>query len=260
MSKAIVATKPEETSIVATPNNPIGAMIESVMRAGVTADNVTAIEKLTALWERQEDRNAAKDYARAFAKLQLETPKIIARKPIPDANGVAKYYYAPLEEIMDQLQPLLTANGFSISFDAECEFANGGKGMVTAICIITHESGHSEKRKFTVRTSAPPKSSDAQADGATLTYAKRYALCSALNISIGGDNDARKLGDFITPEQADDLRRLVVETQSNEELFLRFAGAETYEQIREGRFDSVYQALFKKSMDQTVDKTQKEKQ
>ena len=67
-----------------------------------------------------------------------------------------------------------------------------------------------------------------QADGAAFTFAKRYALCAALNIVVDKDADARLLGDTITPEEADDLQRRARERWPDDEhkvgLFLKFCG------------------------------------
>jgi hypothetical protein len=66
----------------------------------------------------------------------------------------------------------------------------------------------------------------------TKSYAKRGALCDALNISIDhNDDDARLIGDSIDEATAVDLERRVKECGANEEAFLKYAKADNYESI-----------------------------
>src|SRR6185295_8599860 len=97
---------------------------------------------------------------------------------------------------------------------------------------LQHVDGHHHTNKFAVRIgSGPPKATETQADGAASTYAKRGALCDALNIVVEHDDDARAEGGTITADQAKDLKKRVLATGSDEKFFLQFAGAATYEAI-----------------------------
>jgi hypothetical protein len=78
--------------------------------------------------------------------------------------------------------------------------------------------------------------SETQADCKASTTAKRNAVCLALNVTIQQDclneeDDAKLEGGPITQEQADSLRARVKATKSNEEFFLKFAGATSFETI-----------------------------
>jgi hypothetical protein len=101
----------------------------------------------------------------------------------------------------------------------------------------------------------PPGSSEAQGDGAASTYAKRFALCGALNIVIERDTDgapdARKEGAPITDDQALYLRDLAKQIRAaklpfDEEAFLKYAGAPSYEEIGSERFDGLSKSLSKR--------------
>ena len=230
----------ESGGIQATAANPIGQMLQQITAAGVTSDNAAALEKMTDLYLRVEAANARKEFSVAKAGLQAELPNVRATKAVPNNDGTVRYAYAPYESIMRQVAPLLSKHGFSISFGQKVE-----EKRITAVCTLSHIGGHSETNEFAVRVGqGPPKASEAQADGAASTYAKRFALCNCLNITVDlPDNDARREGDRITAGQAEDLKRRVSATNANEAAFLRFAGASTYEEIREGKYGTLIAML-----------------
>ena len=234
---------PGVSAIERVPSVP--KMMEAFLERGVTADNVAAFEKLIELHERMEARNGEREFAKAFAALQAEMPIVEAKKPVHTKDGTLKYKFAPYEAIMEQVRPLIQRHGFTLSFSMDFK-----EGRIIQTCTLTHIGGHSRSNQFMARIgSGPPGSSEAQADGAASTYAKRFALCNALNIVCEVDTDgadARNEGKPITEDQAIYLREQVKETKSNEADFLRFAGSATYEAIGSARYPSLIAALEKK--------------
>lgn len=231
-----LATIPQSTAI------PVAAMLQAMVDKGVTQENMGALEKMVDLYERMQNREAERDYARAFAALQAEIPRIKATKVVPDKFGNKKFKFAPYEEIMDEVAPLLLKHGFTITFSMDFR-----EGRIIQTCTLQHVTGHKHSNQFAVRIgNGPPGASESQADGAASTYAKRFALCSALNITIDVDSDAKNEGAPITADQALHLRELVKETKSDENKFLRFAGAATYEEIGSTRYDALAAELHKR--------------
>jgi hypothetical protein len=207
--------------------------IGQLLSAGISSGDVATVRELCELRRQERAEDAKQAFAAAFVRLQAETPSIHARKAVPDNSGGVRYHYAPYEDIMRQVAPLLRKNGFAITFDTEMQ---DGRAVVT--CTLIHEGGHSRSNKFSARTSAPPKCSEAQADGATVTYAKRFALCGALNIVIEEDSDgadARNIGGPISADEVAELRERVSATKADEEKFLRVAGVPTFEQIPQSK-------------------------
>lgn len=229
----------------ATTAPSVGQMLQAAIDKGITAENVAVLEKMMDLYERTQAKDAEKEFARAFNALQSEMPAIQAVQAVPDRNGNVKYYFAPYEEIMDKVRPLLLKHGFTVSFSMTFH-----EGRVTQECTLQHISAHSRRNQFSVRIgSGPPGASEAQADGAAGTYAKRHALCNALNIIVDHDTDgfdAKNEGAPIKPDQAIYLRELVKETKSDVAAFLKFAGAPTFEEIGAARYDDLVRALNKK--------------
>lgn len=241
-----LALSPEIPLSVESPVQSIGRLLQGVIEKGVTNDNASALEKIVALFERQQARDAEREFVQAFSQLQADMPAIQASKAVPDRNGNIKFRFATYEEIMDAVRPLLLRHGFTLTFSMDFR-----EGRIVQSCTLQHMGGHSRTNNFSVRIgSGPPGASEAQADGAASTYAKRFALCAALNITIEQDTDAQKdaslEGDYIAHDKVQYLRELVKETKSDEAKFLLFAQASKYEEIREAHYERLVASLHRK--------------
>lgn len=244
-------------SAVALRENPtvhIAGMLQAVVDKGVTKENVEAMKELVGLYERMQAKSAEQEFSKAFVQLQQEMPNIKGTEVVPNRDGSPRYKFAPYEKIMAQVQPLLVRHGFTLSFSTKYD-----DKRIVKMCTLRHTAGHSVTNEFAVRIgSGPPSASEAQADGAAGTYAKRMALCDCLNIVVEKDNDARLEGATISKEQATSLRLRVKQTGSDESLFLRFAQVpisdksteveivKAYESISEGIYPTLDASLRKK--------------
>ncbi len=230
----------------------VAMMLQKVIDGGITKENVSALESLVGLYDRMQAKNAEKDFAVAFNRLMAEMPPIQATKPVPNNDGTVRYRFAPLEEIEAIVRPVALRNGFSYSFSE----GPSEPGRVTKVCTVQHSSGHKRVHPFTVRTSAPPKANDSQADGSTHSYAKRGAFSDAFSIIVDHDDDARVIGKPITEEQAFELRERVLATGSDEHAFMKYAGINVsegypvapvnYQQISEERWPMLDALLTRK--------------
>ena len=230
---------------VATPT-PL-ALMQQVIAGGITAENVAVMKELVAMDREMRKEAAATEFAGAFARLQASLKGFKPTKAVPDKNGGTRYTYVPYEQIMREVQPIAEREGLSISFSTD--FADG---RIVQTCTLTHASGHSKDYKSFVRAGAGPYgATETQADGAAMTYAKRYALCNALNITVERDNDgipdARLEGQSITFEQAQTLKELAKEVGADVPAFLKYAGASKFEDIGTARYDALFAALQKKA-------------
>ncbi len=223
----------------------IACMLQAMVEKGITSDSVQAFSQLCALKERMEAKQAEREFAQALVNLQGETIRVPATKKVDvKSDGTCRYKFAAYEEIMALVQPMLSTHGFSITFDTEV-----GEQRLTSVCTLTHKSGHSRVNRFAVRYGKPPGSSEAQGDMSTKSYAKRGALCDALNISIEHDtdgDDARSLGGPITKAQAEDLRARVKATAADQAKFLAFADAATFEEIDSSKLPQLDEVLRKR--------------
>jgi len=233
----------KELELARMPEPSVGALMQQVVSAGITPDTVSVMKDLIAMKNDLEEREARKDFARAFVQMQKEMPSVKAIKAVMDGDKV-RYYFAPFEHIREEARPILTANGFAVSFDTKVE-----DSRLISFCTLTHEGGHSQTNQFACRYTKPPGTSDAQGDMSTKSYAMRGAFCDACGIVIDKDtdgDDVRGLGGKVTPQQAESLRKRVRDTESDEARFLKYAGADDFEDIDEARYSLLDSHLSKK--------------
>ena len=247
MSDAELQLQDDRRELAVVQPTPLSLM-QQVIAAGITPESVGVMERLVALDREMKRDAAAVEFAGAFSRLQASLKSFVPTKKVPDKQGGTRYTYLPYDEIMREVQPLAEREHLSISFSTD--FSDG---RIIQTCTITHISGHSKDYKAFVRAGAGPYgATESQADGAAMTYAKRYALCNALNIVVERDtdgvpDDARNEGGPITFEQEQTLRDLVKETKSDEAAFLKFAGAAKYDEIGSARYAGLFAALQKKA-------------
>jgi hypothetical protein len=237
MNKELQRMEPSEGSLASRDAQPmqelnIAVIADRVMAGEMTNEKLSLIERLVAM-------DAERKFAAAFVSLQSEMPKVQAKTPVPNNDGTVRYRFAAFEDIMDQVQPLLLKYGFTVTFSSRFENAR-----VIQTCTLQHAGGHKRMNEFAVRVgSGPPKASEAQADGAASTYAKRFALTDALNIVIEKDSDARLEGGQVTQEQADELERRLKMINGDVGAFLKLAGAKTFAEISSVKYDILDQFL-----------------
>ena len=225
-------------------NVSIGHLLQSVLeKGGFNSESVGVVERLADLYVKMQDRTAEREFAAAFAALQADLRPVQATRSVPDKQGNVRYTYAPFPEIMAQVKPLCEKNGFSISFSTDFK-----DSRIVQTCTLQHRSGH--KRDYTayVRSGQGPYgATETQADGAAMTYAKRYALCNALNITVEHDTDARaESGEKVSIEQAGYLKERVKETGGDSAAFLKYAGAASYDDIAAEKYDMLIAAIERK--------------
>ncbi len=217
--------------------------LERIQGGKTTTEHVEALKGLMDLYERNEKRQAEIVFNQAFAKLQSGLSSVNATRQVPNKDGSVRYRFAPYEDIMETVKPVLIANGFAISFTTR--FMEGGR--MVSICTLRHVGGFSQSNEFAVRIGGgPPGSTETQADGAAKTYAKRGALCDALNIVVEHDDDARMIGHPIGKALADDLEARVILTGADKEAFLKYAGASSFYEISDDRWPVLDELLKRK--------------
>lgn len=200
------------------------------------------LEKLIALQERWERNRAAERFADAITAFQRECPQITERKP----GGGGKYKYAPFEAIFAVIQPLLSRHGIALTFTTR--WMDRGLEATCRVRVGTH----AEETTVAVRAPGPITTkdgssvvNDTQLDGQALSYAKRYAVCAALNIvCTGEDNDANPHIDF---EEARELEAVLLqfpdEGVKERAGVLKLASAENLSQIPLRMFPDILRRL-----------------
>ena len=97
-------------------------------------------------------------------------------------NPFFKNNYATLDQIIEQVRPILSSHGLVVMQDVSSQ----DDGKVTVKTSLFHESGQYIE---TSGTSLKLAKNDAQGAGAGITYARRYDLSAALSLNTGEDDD-----------------------------------------------------------------------
>lgn len=118
-----------------------------------------------------------KNISKAMAQFQAEV-----KNPANTANNpFFKSKYAPLNDVLNLVRPILTKHGLSV-----LQSPSGDGEHITVTTLITHESGEwIESDPLTLRADK----ATAQGAGSAVTYARRYALSAMLGISSEDDDD-----------------------------------------------------------------------
>ena len=198
MSDKKIKTKPkvETKEVQVIPQEQAAeALISQAIKEKVP---VETMERILAMRRELKAENAKEEYDRAMAEFQANCPIISKNKKVLNKDKTTtRYSYAPLDDIVKQVRPILKENGFSYTINTKVE-----PDWVTAICKITHQFGHSGESEFKVPIDKEGYMSSPQKFASALTFAKRYAFCNAFGILTGDeDDDASSAGTSETPEQ-----------------------------------------------------------
>lgn len=202
-----------------------GSMLAIIARAA--SDPNVDVGKMQALLDMQAQimaEQARAAFNAAFARLNL--PRIPKLGIVDRGQGKGKFPYAKWEDIDAKIRPLLSAEGFSLSFDTKpC-----GEGHIVVIGTLRHREGHCETASIgPLALDTSGNKNPVQAVGSTTSYGKRYTASMLLNLTFGGDDDDGKAGGevgasrFITDEQIVEINSLIRETESDSVKVLAFA-------------------------------------
>ncbi len=124
-----------------------------------------------------------KNLAIALTKFQGEIKNPANSKVV--GAGSFSYKYAPLDEVLNLVRPMLSKYGLSI-----VQAPVMADGMVGVTTTLLHESG--EWIEFEPILLKMDKQS-AQGAGSAITYARRYSISAVLGISSEDDDDANSI-------------------------------------------------------------------
>jgi hypothetical protein len=214
------------------------AMIQMAVDKGMPAEQLREFIAARREWEADEAR---KLYSQAIADFQSRCPII------EKADKAHNKQYAAMDRIWRTIRPLLDETGLSVvwTVNAITEYGLHIEGE------IRHKAGHSVSISYDLPM--PDKvtgQNAAQQMGSATTYAKRYALCSALGIVTGEDDDGLAAGTaYVTKEQADELVAILDTLESRRdalEAMLEYAGCDTIADIPADKFAKCKKGLLTK--------------
>ena len=181
-------------------------MLEVIQMAA--SDPRVDVGKLSALLdlkERIDARDAEIAFNQAFARMQPRLPRIKKNGSIDLGKG-KPLSFARYEDIDYAIRPVLTEEGFTLSFTSEPT----DKGVLMT-ATLAHAQGHSRSSRMQLPPDAGPGRNALQAIGSSHSYGKRYLTAGILNLIMeGADDDARSVG-YITDQQLDSIMDLTHE-------------------------------------------------
>jgi hypothetical protein len=231
--------------VVEADEDPSG-LVRLAIERGV---DVEVLERLVGLQERVSDRNARAEFFEALARFQNDVPAIKKTNTAAIATkGGSKYQYtfAPLEEIVRVVRPILKDHGLSFTWTTEGMTAN----VLNVVCILRHVGGHEERSAFPVPTETAAAMSGAQKLGSALTYGKRQSLTSVLGLTTADEDTDAALEEPpsgpISTEQWAELEALVQEVGADRARFLDWLKVDDLKALPEHRLQQAIDALERK--------------
>jgi hypothetical protein len=174
-----------------------------ISQAITTGADIGTIERLVALAKDIREVQAREAWYSAMAEFQRLCPPIkkTATARIQTARASYSYSYAPLDEILSEIQPVMGPLGLSVSWRSRVE-----TDKVIVSCRVAHRLGHYEESGDIampiVTADADRGANPAQRVGIAATYAKRYALLGIIGLAPEDDDDAQS-AEEATPPRAE---------------------------------------------------------
>ena len=185
---------------VAPPTDPMDKLIWMAVHGNADIDK---LERLIELKNRQEEREAKREFDEHFAKMQAKLPIITKSKPVCDDNGDVVYKYAPIDAIQKQCDPIISEHGFSYRWREE--MIETGKRIILRISGY----GHDEDTTFDVPPVQSNKWSNAvQAMGSMSTYGHRYTFVAGFGLTVEGEDDDGREDITLVLDNAEEFKAL----------------------------------------------------
>lgn len=219
-------------------------VLKIAIERGVDADQ---LEKIVALVERREDRQALKEFVTAHAEFLRICPQIKQTAQNKQFTKVTRdgtnqpSNYATLDDVMNGTRESLSSTGLRFHWtDAIIEWnEKTNREEMTLSCVLTHIGGHSVKSSTTVPVelhagAEKSKTSSLQLVGISMTYAHRYTLISVLAIpNCDPDTDGNNPADFepISKPEIERIAKLIKEKGVDKAKFLKWLRVKSIDKI-----------------------------
>jgi len=159
------------------------AALTLVERAIERNADLTTIEKLMDLQDRQDRKVAEQEFNASMARAFADLPASIAN----DTKGHG-YTYESLAALCHGVRPALAANGLSYRWETTYP-----EKLIEVTCVVSHANGHVTRssRRAPLQDILPEKrkANAMQNQQAVASYLQRYTLRDALGLASGGDTD-----------------------------------------------------------------------
>lgn len=240
MAGEIILPEQRRQAVVPISNDSNIMAVISRAAADPTCD-IDKLERLMAMHERMQARDAEAEFNAAMAAMQSDIPSIAERGAIV-VNGQKRSDYATFEDINDVIKPIMQQHGFAITFKVE----NIAQGL-SVTGILMHRAGHRESTTMLLPLDTSGSKNAVQAVGSSTSYGKRYVMSALLNLTTRGEDDdghAAVPTANVTSVQASGITALLSRcTEKTQEWFVGEYGS--VECVPKGRHDILVAQLNK---------------
>ncbi len=180
--------KMDQPSGQVVPLADTAALVSAIANAARDPNvDVEKMERLWAMHEKMQDRQAQQAFSVAMKAAQSEMPTIAKDRHNTQTNSD----YATLDAINAAITPVYTRHGFSLTFgtaDSPLE------GHVRVVCKVMHAEGHSQSYEYdspmdSAGIGGKVNKTPTHARGSAITYGRRYLTLMIFNLSTGYDDD-----------------------------------------------------------------------
>lgn len=215
-----VVMKQDQANIVQI--NDGAALMQAIARAAADPQvDVEKMERLFAMHERMQARQAEQAFAEAMKAAQAEMPMIRKDRHNTQTNSD----YATLDAVNTAITPIYTRHGFSMTFGTEDSPLDG---HVRVVCTVLHREGHSKAYTYDTPLDGTGiggkvNKTATHARGSAITYGRRYLVLMIFNLTTGYDDDGNASAGYdssdwmtaiVDASSMDDLNRVANELKA----------------------------------------------
>ena len=166
-----------------------GQLLKLAMDKGVDLDRLEKLYELQRQWEAHEARKA---YISAMTEFKRNPPKIVKDKHVrfETLKGVTEYDHTTLGGLCERVISALAAVGINHDWIPE----NVDAKTVRVTCVLTHVSGHAERRTLQAGHDDSGGKNSIQGLGSAIKYLERYTLFAATGLADMEDDDGQAAG------------------------------------------------------------------
>lgn len=211
-----------EAELVTVVENQNTTVLNIIQQAAKNPDvDIDKMERLLQMQERIMDKQSEQSFNIAMKVVQEQIPSVLKNKTNTQTNSK----YADLEAINNAINPVITKNGFSISFGTD-QSPLEKHYRITG--IVSHVDGHSRTYQVDIPQDdagikGTKNKSNTHAFGSSMSYGRRYLNLLIWNISTSDDDgNLAGAGELITESQVKELQTLIDETETDIQQFCKF--------------------------------------
>ena len=229
-----VTVMPREGAAAVQPASAYELAMRAISDPACDPAKMKALLDVRREWQADEARAA---FNAAVVKFQQECPII------PKLDKAYDKMYARIDRIWRTIRPLMVECGLAVTWESFKE--------VNGVCHLdghlVHRAGHAQPLHHEVPLPDLIKGQNCtQRGGSGETYAKRYALCAALGIQTGDDDDgAGGAAPVIADDQVARIRLMLKEARRTPEWLCDLADVKAIEEIPAANLGMVHQLIKK---------------